>query len=146
MSNEYIEKMTKLAKAGVVSLTKRDWMHALDDLAKSTRKPKETNEQAFARVLKTPDGGTLYQAYRKAKDEAPTRPAPQPSLADQSPAWREIVRLAEEYRQLQPKNKDGTPLGKGGKPMTVENAITVILETTAGQELRNRYREEIKQL
>ncbi len=146
MSNEYTEKMVKLAKAGVVSLTKRDWMHALDDLAKSMRKPKETHEQAFARTLKSENGGTLYQAYRKAKDEAPAKSAPQPSLADQSPAWREIVRLAEEYRQLQPKSKDGTPLGKGGKPMTLEQAITAILETPAGQELRNRHREELKAL
>lgn len=137
MSNEYTEKMVRLAKAGVVSLTKRDWLHALDDLAKSIRKAKETHEQAFARVLKTEDGVTLYNAYRKAKDEAPERPKAQPSLADQSPAWREIVRLAEEHRQLNPK-------AKNGKPMTLEQAITAILETPAGQELRNRHREELR--
>lgn len=146
MSNEYIEKMVKLAKADVVSLTKRDWMHALDDLAKSMRKPKETHEQSFARALKTLEGGTLYQAYRKAKDEPPARPAPQPSLSDQSPSWREIVRLAEEHRQAQTKNKEGTPLGRSGRPMTLEQAITAILETPAGQELRNRHREEIRLL
>lgn len=146
MSTEYVDKMVRLAKSGVVSLTKRDWMGALDDLAKSIRKSKETHEQAFARALKTPDGGTLYQAYRKAKDEAPERPKPQPSLADQSPAWREILRLAEEYRESQPKAKDGTPKSKSGKPMTLEQAITAILETSAGQELRNRHREEMKAL
>lgn len=132
-------RLIKCAREGyVTAFVKRDYLGAMNSLAKKMQRDDETFEKSFTRMLKTPDGRDLYGAYRKARGASYTEPAAPASsattdLSKSSPTWRQIEHLADILTE---------EAKAGGRVLKRIDAISAALRTPAGRELRKRFQAE----
>lgn len=103
-----------------MNATSDDWLETLNRLAKAARRPDESEEQAFARVARTPAGKALLEMHRDPRGRIP---APVRVVYKGEPA-----RSAEE--QL---HRLAVAAAASGK--SYEQAFASILATAEGKRL-----------
>jgi hypothetical protein len=112
----------------------RDFYHReLKKRANATRRDGESEAQAYVRVLETPEGVTLHEAYKRA----PVAPAPVPA-----PQGIKPQELGEASRAMNGKAKELAAAEK----ITFEQAFTRILLQPENKQLAAAVRAEERDL
>ena len=107
--NQLPQTVTKCLNTAPERLTRDDFETALEDLAKSSRQPTETFEQAYARELRSETGVRLYSGY----DAAPVAPSAIRKQHTQEPeSWSSITKAASALRATNPQLTEAQAIAK----------------------------------
>jgi hypothetical protein len=103
--DSYIEIAKLVADGARSPITKGSWYNEITKRAAASRRADQTEAQAFAKYLETPDGKFLYSAFKLApqREEADTAPTVvKASTPAPTPSYRKLMALADVLRKNDP--------------------------------------------
>jgi hypothetical protein len=134
MSNSNILLFAKMTvdQGRYVGYDKGDFHRAIEKRAAEIRRPGETSEQSYSRVLETNDGRLLFAAYKIAPPgAAPNDSAP--AVASKGAAEKEMQAAVENHRAAS---------AAQGLSLSPEQAFTAVYTDPANVDLKKRFDAE----